>query len=137
MLRRTLLQESITKEPPQIKSLFRKNYESRGKVCKVLVDSCSTKNFISLEMVEKIQLRRVPHLFSYKVSWLDKGQKSFVDEHSWVEFQIGSYKDKFLFDVVKMDACHLLLGRPYKYDLKAQNDNVRNTYTITKDGKVI
>ncbi|XP_057855141.2 uncharacterized protein LOC131064857 [Cryptomeria japonica] len=36
-----------------------------------------------------------------------------------------------------MDACHLLLGRPWKYDLKALNDGHKNTYSITKDEKVI
>lgn len=54
-----------------------------------------------------------------------------------MEFQIGSYKGKFLFDIAKMDACHLLFGRPWQFDLKAYRDGVRNTYSITKDGKVI
>ena len=36
-----------------------------------------------------------------------------------------------------MDACHLLFGRPWQYDLKAHHDGVKNTYTITKSGKVI
>lgn len=36
-----------------------------------------------------------------------------------------------------MDACHLLFGRPWQYDLKAHHDGFRNTYSITKDGKVI
>lgn len=36
-----------------------------------------------------------------------------------------------------MDACHLLFGRPWQFDLKAQHDGTRNTYSITKDGKVI
>jgi len=47
---------------------------------------------------------------------------------------IGGYKDRLLFDITKMDACNLLFGRPWQYDLKAQHDGVKNTYKITKDG---
>ena len=33
-----------------------------------------------------------------------------------------------------MDACHLLLGRPWQFDRKAVHDGYRNTYTFVKDG---
>lgn len=92
---------------------------------------------MSIEMVEKLKLRRIPHPYPYKVSWLTKGQQTLVEEKSWVEFQIGAYKDKILFDVVDIDACHLLFGRPWQYDLKAHHDGFRNTYSITKNDKVI
>ena len=36
-----------------------------------------------------------------------------------VEFSLGDFKDKVLCDIVEMDACHLLLGRPWKYDIDA------------------
>ncbi|XP_059064551.1 uncharacterized protein LOC131856689 [Cryptomeria japonica] len=36
-----------------------------------------------------------------------------------------------------MDACHLLFGKPWKYDLKAHRDGHKNTYSMTKDEKVI
>ena len=52
----------------------------------------------------------------------------------WVEFKIGEYRDKVLCDVVEMDACHFLLGRPWKYDLCVKHDGKTNFYTITKDG---
>ena len=134
---RTLLKMPIKEKPPQRKSIFKTTCKSGGKVCKVLVDSGSTENFVALEMVEKLKLPRIPHQYPYKVSWLNKGQQTIVEEKAWVEFQIRAYKDKLLFDVVNMDACHLLFGRPWKYDLKAHHDGVKNTYTITKNGKVI
>ena len=31
--------------------------------------------------------------------------------------------------------CHVLLGRPWKFDIKSVHDGKRNTYTIEKDGK--
>ncbi|KAJ1419599.1 hypothetical protein SESBI_14926 [Sesbania bispinosa] len=33
-----------------------------------------------------------------------------------------------------MDACHLLLGRPWKYDRHALYDGHENTYSFVKDG---
>ncbi|GLJ42659.1 hypothetical protein SUGI_0884240 [Cryptomeria japonica] len=34
-----------------------------------------------------------------------------------------------------MDACHLLLGRPWQYDVRASHDGEKNNYLITKNGK--
>ena len=34
-----------------------------------------------------------------------------------------------------MDACHLLLGRPWKYDVNSNHDGRNNFYIITKNGK--
>ena len=36
-----------------------------------------------------------------------------------------------------MDACHLLLGRPWLFDRKVMHDGYLNTYTFQKDGKKI
>ena len=33
-----------------------------------------------------------------------------------------------------MDACHILLGRPWQYDRKAKHDGFLNTYSFKKDG---
>lgn len=138
MMRRAITTMKVPdKEPPQRKSLFKTTCKAGEKVCKVLIDSRSTKKFVSLEMVEKLKLRRLPHPYPYKVSWLTQGHQAVVEEQAWVEFQIGSYKDRFLFDIAKMDACHLLFGRPWHYELKTHHDGLRNTYSITKDGKVI
>ncbi|XP_057846395.2 uncharacterized protein LOC131056078 [Cryptomeria japonica] len=47
---------------------------------------------------------------------------------------MGPYKDKFLYDIVPMDVCHLLLGRPWKFDRRAQHYGNKNIYVIEKDG---
>ena len=52
-----------------------------------------------------------------------------------VEFKIGGYNDKILCDVIPMDVCHLLLGRPWKYDRNVVHDGRMNTYTLEKDGR--
>ena len=40
-------------------------------------------------------------------------------------------------DVVFIDACHLLLSRPYKYDRDIAHSGRHNTYTINMKGKHI
>lgn len=51
-----------------------------------------------------------------------------------MDFQIGEYRDKILCDVAEMDAFHLLLGGPWKYDVDLKNDGKKNFYKLTKDG---
>jgi hypothetical protein len=34
-----------------------------------------------------------------------------------------------------MDVCHLLLGRPWKYDRNVIHDGRKNTYTLEKNGR--
>ena len=47
---------------------------------------------------------------------------------------MGSYKDKIMCDVMPLDVCHILLGRPWQYDRAAVHDGKRNTYKFFKDG---
>ena len=40
-----------------------------------------------------------------------------------------------LCDIIPMDVCHILLGRPWKYDRKVVHDGRENSYSLEKDGK--
>lgn len=37
-------------------------------------------------------------------------------------------------DIMLMDVCHILLGRPWKYDRKVVHDGETNCYKFVKDG---
>ena len=52
-----------------------------------------------------------------------------------VEFKIGGYRDEILCDVIPMDVCHILLGRPWQFDRKVIHDGRKNTYTLEKNGR--
>ena len=52
-----------------------------------------------------------------------------------MEFQIGTYKDEILCDIIPMDVFHILLGRPWQYERKVVHDGRKNTYSLEKDGK--
>ena len=40
-----------------------------------------------------------------------------------------------LCDIVDMNSCHMLLGRPWQYDCRAMHECVKNVITIVKDGR--
>eukprot|EP00253_Pinus_taeda_P025543 PITA_25543 len=102
-----------TAEQTQWKALFRPVFKSHGKCCKLIIDSGNTDNLVATEMVEKLGLKRLKHPTPYKLSWLQKCHQLLVDEQSEVEFHIGRYKDKVICDIMPMDVCHILLGRPW------------------------
>jgi hypothetical protein len=119
----------------QRNSLFQTTCKSKDRVCKVIVGSGSTDNLISIEMVEKLELETIEHPSPYRVSWLQKGHQVNVTKQCLVEFKIGGYKDEILCDVIPMDVCHLLLGRPWQYDRIVIHDGRKNTYTLEKNGR--
>lgn len=41
------------------------HFEYRGKVCKVFIDTGSQDNLVSKEMVDKLNLERIPHKAPY------------------------------------------------------------------------
>jgi hypothetical protein len=121
--------------PVQKNSLFKIACKTKDRVCKVIVESGSTNNLVSTEMVEKLELETFSHPIPYKVSWLQKGHQVTSTKQCLVEFKIGGYRDEILCDVIPMDVCHLLLGRPWKYDRNVVHDGRKNTYTLEKNGR--
>jgi hypothetical protein len=136
MMRKILLKpKKEAKNPVQRNSLFRTSCKTKDRVCKVIVDSGSTDNLVSTEMVETLELETVAHLSPYRVSWLQKGHQVTITKQCLVEFKIGGYRDEILCDVIPMDVCHRLLGRPWQYDINVVHNGRRNTYTLEKNGR--
>ncbi|GJY79710.1 reverse transcriptase domain-containing protein [Tanacetum coccineum] len=68
--------------------------------------------------------------------WLKKGGKVTVSKHVHVPFSVGNtYKDNVWCDVVPMDACHLMLGRPWEYDRDITHNGRTNTYSFLFGGE--
>ena len=58
-----------------------------------------------------------------------------VAKRALVNFSIGQkYKDAVWYDVVAMDAFHLLLGRPWQYGRSVVHDGRANTYSFIFKG---
>jgi hypothetical protein len=137
MMKKILLKpEKDVEEPVQRTSLFGTACKSKDRVCKVIIENESTNNLVSIEMVEKMDLNTTTHPNPYKVSWLQKGHQVMVSQQCQVGFKIGGYRDEILCDVIPMDVCHILLGRPWKYDRKVIRDGRKNTYTLEKNGRM-
>lgn len=52
---------------------------------------------------------------------MDKAvEKVHVTKRCKVPFSMGKYCDEVYSDIVDIDACHMLLGRPWQYDVDAQ-----------------
>jgi hypothetical protein len=136
MMRKFLLTpEKEVENPTQRNKLFRTACKIKDRVCKVIVESGSIDNLVSIEMVEKMELETIEHPIPYRVSWLQKGNQVNVTKQCLVEFKIGGYKNEILCDVIPMDVFHLLLGRPWKYDRNVIHDGRKNTCTLEKNGR--
>ncbi|KAH9803209.1 hypothetical protein KPL71_001675 [Citrus sinensis] len=112
-------------------NIFQTTCTIRDKGCRMVIDSGSCENVISKEAITKLNLKTEPHQTPYKLTWLKKGNQVTVSKRCLVSLSIGSiYKDKIWCDVVAMDTCHLLLGRPWQYDPNVVRDGKRNTYSF-------
>jgi hypothetical protein len=104
----------------------------------VIIDGGSGENVVSKEMVSKLGLKIENHPTPYKIRWIKQGTETLVVERCRFTFSIGKhYSDFILCDVVEMDACHLILGRPWQFDVDAQQQGMINAYTIFRDGRKI
>jgi hypothetical protein len=137
MMRKVLLKTKKEEKNPSLRnSLFQTACKTKDRVCKVIMDSGSTKNLVSTKMVEKLELETIIHPSQYRVSWLQKGHQVNFTKQCLVEFKIRGYKDEILCDVIPMDVCHLLLGRPWKCDRNVVHDGRKNTYTLENNGRM-
>ncbi|KAI0522935.1 hypothetical protein KFK09_005324 [Dendrobium nobile] len=135
VLRRLL--NSHKEEPEQRHNLFRTRCTIHERVCQVIVDSGSCENIASCALVEKLQLPTINHPQPYALSWIQKGNTIEVTKRCLVHFSIGKFKDQAWCDVQPMDACHLLLGRPWQFDRKTVHNGFANTYTLTQGPETI
>ncbi|PKU71184.1 RNA-directed DNA polymerase [Dendrobium catenatum] len=128
VLRRLL--SSHKEDSCQRHSIFQTRCTVGGKVCQMIIDSGSCENVVSATMVSKLELPTVDHPKPYTLSWIKKENEVQVSKRCLVSFSIGNYAEQVWCDVVPMDACHLLLGRPWKFDKKTVHDGKANTYSF-------
>lgn len=82
-------------------------------------------------LVTKLGLKTSPHPKPYAVQWLNQEKKIHVARRVLLAFSIGKrYKEELWCDVMPMDACHVLLGRPWLFDRRVRHDGYKNTYTF-------
>ena len=115
-------------------TIFHTRCTSYGNVCLVIIDSGSCTNAVSEEMVTKLGLKTERHPKPYNIHWLQDGVGMKFTKCCLVSFSIGkTYNDEIWCDIMKMNTCHLLLGRPWMYDRRVKHDGYLNTYSFMKD----
>ena len=86
-------------------------------MCNLIIDGGSCINVASTILIEKLGIPTIPHPKPYSLKGLNDGVKITLSKQALISFSIGKkYKDDVLCDVVPMSACHVLLGRPWKFD---------------------
>uniref|UniRef100_A0A0D3DPS4 CCHC-type domain-containing protein n=1 Tax=Brassica oleracea var. oleracea TaxID=109376 RepID=A0A0D3DPS4_BRAOL len=118
----------VSDESPQRKNLFSSRCMINGKVCTFIIYSGSSENAIAKSAVSKLNLEVEPHPSPYKLGWLHQGNELIVTRRTLVHFSVGAYKDQLYCDLVPMDACHLLLGRPWEFDRRFTSDTTKSGF---------
>ena len=137
MMRKTLLAPKFNSEEDWLRTnIFYTTCSIGGRVCSMIIDGGSCENVVSQEVVDKLRLATQDHPHPYKLSWFKKGNEVKVTKRCLVPFSIWKkYFDEVWCDVVPMDACHILLGRPWQYDRQTMHDGKKNTNTLRKDNQ--
>jgi hypothetical protein len=102
-----------------------------------IIDGGSCNNLVSADFVTKIVLMTRAHTHPYYIQWLNNSGKAKVTHTTHVHFFIGTYHDYADCNVVPMQACSLLLGRPWEFDTDTVHHGRTNKYTLVHKGKKI
>lgn len=139
LVHRVLTSPKATQDDSWLRTnIFRTRCTCYGRVCNIIIDGGSCENMVSKEAVEKLKLKEIKHPQPYKIGWFKRGVEVPVNSRCLITFSIGnSYQDEVWCDVAPMDACHILLGRPWQFDRKTFHNGEKNTYTFWKNGKKI
>jgi hypothetical protein len=117
--------------------LFQTFFSIENRRARVIIDGGSCNNLVSSDLVKKLGLTTRPQPYPYHIQWINNSDKVKVTHMVRVHFSIGMYSDYADCDVVPMEACSLLLGRPWEFDTDAIYQGRYNKYTFMHKGKNI
>ncbi|XP_074299913.1 uncharacterized protein LOC141631093 [Silene latifolia] len=138
VLWRVMHSQHLPLKADQRSLIFRSRCTVQGRVYNLIIYGGSCTNVASITMVNKLNLVTQDHPNPYKLRWLNKGAEVKVDKQCLVPFSIGKvYKDEVLCDVVPIDACHLLLERPWEFDRNTTHQGKENVHSFKHEGVVL
>ncbi|KAK1681177.1 hypothetical protein QYE76_042025 [Lolium multiflorum] len=116
-------------------SLFQTQCIVKGKACKLMIDGGSCTNGISKAMVAALGLStwRLPE--PKRLEWLNSCGMLKITHKVRVPFTVDDYVDEIDCDVLPLEVCGLLLGRPWQYDRNVTHVGRANTYSFMHGGK--
>ncbi|XP_049368159.1 uncharacterized protein LOC125833042 [Solanum verrucosum] len=117
-------------DPSQRENLFHFKCFIKDSVRSLIIDSGSCANVASMALVEFLKLPTTKHSTPYKLQWLSECGELRVHQQVMIKFKIGMYQDEVLCDVVPIQDCHVLLGRPWQHDRSTKHDGRTNKYSL-------
>ena len=85
-----------------------------------------------------MKLEMGPHPNSYTSRWIKKGPYIKITDLCHISISIDKfYQDFIACDVVDIDACHMILGRPWQHDVDATHRSKEKIYVFPWKGKIV
>jgi hypothetical protein len=118
----------------QRSSIFQSQCKIHDKICKLIIDGGIFTNAISSDLVTALSLstRRFPT--PRYMQCMNQSGMLKITHKARVKFSIGNYINMMDCDVAPLSACHLLLGRPWQFDLDATQGGHSNCYSFVHKG---
>ena len=116
-------------------NIFQTQCTVKNTTCKLIIDGGSYTNIVSKRLVDSLSLPTWKHPQPHCVEWLYNSGKLKVTHKVRLKFSVGNYEDTVVCDVLPMDACHVLLGRPWQFDKRSTHEGRSNTYSLWHKGK--
>jgi hypothetical protein len=101
----------------------------------MIIDGGSCNNLTSSDMVEKLALSTKPHPHPYYIQCLNNSGKAKITRLVRINFLIGSYHNVVECDVVPIQACNILLSRPWQFDKDSMHLGRSNQYSFMHHDK--
>ncbi|XP_065882211.1 uncharacterized protein [Euphorbia lathyris] len=116
LVTRRTLKMGVSGDIEQREHIFHAHCNILGKTCLLIIDGGSCCNVVSNVLASRLGISTIPHPNPYRLQWLNDSNELKVTKQVLLNFSIGSFADEVLCDVVPMQACHVLLGRPWQFD---------------------
>jgi len=111
-------------------AIFQTCIKIDNKSCKVIVDSGSCINTVASKLITTLGMGPVKLPNPYKVTWIDA---TSIDVQILIQFV--TYTDNVWCDVLSMDVGHIILGRPWLFDLDVTIYGCTNQCSFVHNGK--
>ncbi|XP_074288812.1 uncharacterized protein LOC141613967 [Silene latifolia] len=119
-------------ENEQREQIFHTRCKVNRKICNLIIDSGSCANVVARDLVDELKLQTKDRVKPYKLHWLNGENGIQVKKQALVSLNLGPYTDEVWCDIIPMNACHILLGRPWQFDRKVEHDGRANVYSVMK-----
>jgi hypothetical protein len=113
-------------EQNQRHTLFQTKCVIKERSCRMIIDGGSCNNLGSSDMVDKLALTTKPHPRPYHIQWLNNSGKAKVTKLASIMILLSV-----------MQACHILLGRPWQFDNNSMHHGRLNQYSFLHHDKKI